>query len=79
MGSCLCTADFVIKWVADSRENLVNVPLFVRAFADVASVEYFNEVPGISNTIMDAFGDEFTLILTDDGKVYGCNSVGQIG
>ena len=68
MGSCLCTADFVIKWVADSRENLVNVPLFVRAFADVASVEYFNEVPGISNVITATVRDEFTLILIDDEK-----------
>ena len=68
MGSCLCTADFVIKRVADSGENLVFVPLFVRAFADVASVEYFHEGPGISNVITATVRDEFTLILIDDEK-----------
>ena len=53
-------------------------PLFTHAFTDVTSIEYFHEVPLISNMITAAVGDEFMLILTDDGKVYGCgsNSVG---
>ena len=56
-------------------------PLFTRAFTDVASMAYFHEVPGISNVITAAVGDEFTLIPTYDGKVYryGRNLVGQIG
>ena len=55
------------------------VPLFARVFADVASVEYFHEVPGISNAITAAVGGEFTL--TNNGRMYRCrsNSVGQIG
>lgn len=45
------------------------------------SVDTFHEVPGINNAIQGAVGIDFTLILTADGKVYGCgtNDVGQIG
>ena len=50
-------------------------------YNDVEYVDYFHEVPGISNAVMAAVGDGFTLILTSDNQVYGCgsNSVGQIG
>lgn len=41
----------------------------------------FHEVPGITNAAAAAVGEEFTLIMTDDGDVYGCgsNTNGQIG
>merc|ERR1711957_722607 len=44
-------------------------------------VEDFHEVPGISNAREAAVGQEFTLIMTDDGDVYGCgsNELGQLG
>jgi alpha-tubulin suppressor-like RCC1 family protein len=44
-------------------------------------LNYFHEVPGINNAVAGAVGQEFTLILTQDGNVYGCgsNEVGQIG
>ena len=50
-------------------------------YDDVEYVDIFHEVPGISNVVMAAVGDEFTLILTSDNEVYGCgsNEVGQIG
>ena len=35
----------------------------------VEAVDYFHEVPDISNAIMAAVGDEFTLILTSDNTV----------
>ena len=45
------------------------------------SVDMFTEVNGLDNVIDGAVGAEFTLLLTADGKVYGCgsNDVGQIG
>lgn len=45
------------------------------------SVDMFTEVNGLDNVIDGAVGAEFTLLLTGDGKVYGCgsNDVGQIG
>ena len=44
-------------------------------------VDYFHEVPRISNAVAAAVGLEFTLILLENGDVYGCgtNEVGQIG
>lgn len=44
-------------------------------------VDYFHEVKGIDNADRGAVGQEFTLILTEDGEVYGCgtNEVGQLG
>lgn len=44
-------------------------------------VDYFHEVKGITNARRGAVGQEFTLILTSDGNVYGCgtNEVGEIG
>ena len=74
-------ADFAIERVVDTGGNLVFTPLFARTFADVAFMKYFQKVPVIFNVITAAVGDEFTLVLTDDGKVYGCGSnlVPQIG
>ena len=43
-------------------------------FVDVVSVEYFQKVPGISTVITATPGDVFMLILTNNGKVYGCGS-----
>jgi alpha-tubulin suppressor-like RCC1 family protein len=44
-------------------------------------VDLFHEVPGIDNAVQGAVGLDFTLIVTEDGKVYGCgsNDFGQIG
>ena len=44
-------------------------------------VNYFHEVKGIPKVKMAAIGEEFTLILTEGGDVYGCgsNEFGQIG
>ena len=52
--------------------------LFVHMFEDITSVEYFHEVYGISKAITAGVGDEFTLILINDRKMfgYGSNSVG---
>jgi len=52
-----------------------------KKFENVEYVDYFHEVPGIGNAKLAAIGNEFTLILTDDGEVYGCgsNADGRIG
>ena len=44
-------------------------------------VNYFHEVPDIDNAKAAAVGNEFTLIMTGDGEVYGCgsNADGRIG
>lgn len=48
---------------------------------DDDSVDLFHEVKGVPKAQAAAVGEEFTLILTEDGDVYGCgsNEVGQIG
>jgi len=48
---------------------------------DLENRDYFHEVPRISNVVAAAVGLEFTLILLENGDVYGCgtNEVGQIG
>ena len=52
-----------------------------KKYDDVEFVEYFHEIPGISDVETVGVGDEFTVIRTSDNKVYGCgsNEVGQIG
>lgn len=49
--------------------------------SDEEFVNYFHEVPGIDNAKAAAVGNEFTLIMTHDGEVYGCgsNADGRIG
>jgi len=49
---------------------------------DTEYVDYFHEVKGFEGkAVRGAVGNEFTLILTSDGDVYGCgsNEIGQIG
>lgn len=48
---------------------------------DVEYENYFHEVKGVPKVKAAAVGEEFTLLLTEDGDVYGCgsNEVGQIG
>ena len=50
-------------------------------FDNVDFVDYFHEVPGISNVETASVGDQFTLMKTVEEQVYGCgtNQVGQIG
>lgn len=44
-------------------------------------VDYFHEVKGIDSVVTGAVGEEFTLIVTESGQVFGCgsNEVGQLG
>ena len=50
-------------------------------FDNVDFVDYFHEVPGISDVETASIGDQFTLLKTVEEQVYGCgtNQVGQIG
>lgn len=48
---------------------------------DTTYVDYFHEVKGIDNVVNGAVGEDFTLLVTESGDVYGCgsNEVSQIG
>ncbi len=48
---------------------------------NIDPVVYFHEVKGIDNVVAGAVGEDFTLLVTGSGQVYGCgsNEVGQLG